>query len=431
VTDIDGQVVSMTQTEASADPSPPRANSPQLIALPPRLYVPLPDGAAEHVAIKTRVTRGQPLLATAAEKSVMSLAPADGEIVAACDVRLLNGKTARALEIAVDGPGEATQPATTQAPKELEEAIDRIRACGVWVDRHTSPDLLAQLHALRDNPAHTVVCDLLDVDGGSSLNARIARDSGAAIVAGVAALATAVGAGRAWIATPARLADRMSVFVRKAGLSVRIKVAGLVNDYPQANPTLLLYALLGRRLRPEHLPPEIGVMLIDGPAAIAAGRALEANEPMLSVPIEIRDSIRSRSHVATAAMGTPLQHVLHALDLTDQYTLRAGAALRDVRIESGAIIAGTELSVDAGSLSPPINPDPCIRCGWCVEACPVRIHPAGLLEAAQDNDPALAEWYGLPACIECGICSYVCPSRLPLLGAIRQMRRHFATDEHR
>jgi electron transport complex protein RnfC len=57
-----------------------------------------------------------------------------------------------------------------------------------------------------------------------------------------------------------------------------------------------------------------------------------------------------------------------------------------------------------------------------VEACPVRIHPAGLLEAAQDNDIAAAEWYGLQACVECGICSYVCPSRLPLLPAIRELR---------
>ena len=111
-------------------------------------------------------------------------------------------------------------------------------------------------------------------------------------------------------------------------------------------------------------------------------------------------------------------------------TLRAGAALRDVRISCDAVVdGGGELSIDAGPPAPIINPDPCIRCGWCVEACPVRIHPAGLLEAAQDNDPDMAESYGLHACIECGICSYVCPSRLPLLPAIRVLRkRNSATD---
>jgi Na+-translocating ferredoxin:NAD+ oxidoreductase RnfC subunit len=97
--------------------------------------------------------------------------------------------------------------------------------------------------------------------------------------------------------------------------------------------------------------------------------------------------------------------------------------LRDVRLTPEAVVSGRgEISIDAGLISAAINPDPCIRSGWCVENCPVRIHPAGLLEAAQDDDHVLAEHHGLHACIECGICSYVCPSRLPLLESIRYLR---------
>ena len=45
-----------------------------------------------------------------------------------------------------------------------------------------------------------------------------------------------------------------------------------------------------------------------------------------------------------------------------------------------------------------------------------------VLEAAQKNNPSLAERAGIEACIECGICSYVCPSKLPLLEGIRKLR---------
>ena len=71
---------------------------------------------------------------------------------------------------------------------------------------------------------------------------------------------------------------------------------------------------------------------------------------------------------------------------------------------------------------PPVIPDPCVRCNWCAEACPTRLRPAGVLEAAQYEDVALAERHGVDACIECGICSYVCPSHLPLLDGVRRIR---------
>ena len=63
-------------------------------------------------------------------------------------------------------------------------------------------------------------------------------------------------------------------------------------------------------------------------------------------------------------------------------------------------------------MSVPIHLDleKCDGCGWCVENCPVRINPAALLEAAQDNDLDMAETYGLHACIECGICMSACPT---------------------
>jgi electron transport complex protein RnfC len=152
---------------------------------------------------------------------------------------------------------------------------------------------------------------------------------------------------------------------------------------------------------------------------------------MLDVALEVRESDREACSVRNVAVGTPLRYLLEQLWLKPQrLTLRAGAALRDVRVSGEAVIDGVgEVSVDVGPLSPVINPDPCIRCGWCVEACPVRIHPAGLLEAAQDSDLRAARWYGLGSCIECGICSYVCPSRLPLLPAIRQMRAEAARRE--
>ena len=56
----------------------------------------------------------------------------------------------------------------------------------------------------------------------------------------------------------------------------------------------------------------------------------------------------------------------------------------------------------------------CVRCGGCVNVCPVGLMPLtlyalsrkGMYERARDAQH-------LMDCIECGACAYQCPARLP------------------
>jgi electron transport complex protein RnfC len=166
------------------------------------------------------------------------------------------------------------------------------------------------------------------------------------------------------------------------------------------------------------------VLLIDAAAAFAIGRCLLYGEPMSRVPLGLYDGATGRTHVVSAPVGLPLRDALGQLGVDPAgLVLRGGSPMRDVRLTPDCVVAGGESCVYAIGRPPDVNPDPCIRCAWCVQACPVRIHPAGILEAAQRVDLERAKDYGLEACIECGICSFVCPSKLPLLAAIRTFRK--------
>jgi Na+-translocating ferredoxin:NAD+ oxidoreductase subunit C len=63
---------------------------------------------------------------------------------------------------------------------------------------------------------------------------------------------------------------------------------------------------------------------------------------------------------------------------------------------------------------------PCIKCGACVDACPIFLNPSklGILAKFEAYD-TMAEEFNLMDCFECGSCSYVCPSNIPLVQYFR------------
>ena len=436
---------------AAAEDAAPTDQVLQRIPLSQHLWVPYTTrAAADSVRAKppgTHVRRGEPVTESVPQSAHAPLAPADGVINGVESVRLLDGRQAMAVDLEpwLEKKGEpdaaphkhasSTLPHAPRAqpsadlfgeiqPAEKGSWIEEMLHAGIWAERWGSPDLIAQLHQSMRRPVDTVVCSALDPDRAVPLQSVIAAGYGPELSAGVALLAKIAGADRAWVVADELSPDRFREDLRKHAEAAGARLVALQNEYPQADPTLLLHALLQRRLPPDHLPTDAGVLLVDAAAAVAVGRYALAREPMLTVPLAVYDGASERTSYLLAPVGTPLRDVLAHLGIeADGLTLRGGPPPRDLRLTERAVVGGAELTVYVTPPEQEINPDPCLRCGWCVEGCPVRIHPAGLLEAAQADDPDLAETYGLAACIECGICNYVCPSRLPLLEGIRALRR--------
>ena len=86
------------------------------------------------------------------------------------------------------------------------------------------------------------------------------------------------------------------------------------------------------------------------------------------------------------------------------------------------ILALSKAAVNDGEQSP------CIRCGRCVEACPMGLVPSMLSILGERNKLDRAkEEYGLMNCIECGSCVYTCPAKRNIVQYIRFLKAQNAS----
>jgi len=425
----------MSETSDSSSSTLPEPQRLRRLATPRRLVVPYDRrngrGAAAPKPPGTIVRRGEPLVEVNAAGSLTLRAPVDGKIIGSSFACTGEHRTS-GIELETlaspaldDADAEDYLPQQSTAPPNLstDDLGDKLAALGVWADRWASPDLLAQLRGPHRKPIDTIICNTLDEDPTVMLQANVAADRAADIAAAVSALAAATSAKKALIAVAYYAPPATWDNLRTACGQSDTRLVPIINEYPQSHPTLIIHELTRRHLRPGQLPSEQGVLLLDAAAAAAVGAALRRDEPMLLEPLAVHDYLRKQTHFFWAPIGTAVGDVLEQIQAPPgDVELRAGCPLREIRLDRRCIIGGAELTIAIVPTEAAVNPEPCIRCAWCVEGCPVNIRPAGLLDAAQQEDLFLASQCGLEACIECGICSYVCPSNLPLLPGIRALR---------
>jgi electron transport complex protein RnfC len=395
---------------------------------PGRLHVPSPG---EPPASRTRINRGQPLT----PKLPGYLAPVDGVIAGASRERLLGGPELDTVIIDVDEGAKPSLNAQIASPEHAGKILSQLKkidrpalaqqleSAGIRATRWTAPDLLAQIRDEPKRPLKLILCAALDLDPVLPLQQSLLATRATEIATGVMALAALTGAGRGLLALPENSPAQVVSATRAAATATGMKLYPLPDEYPLAHPSLLVHRILRRKLPQQRLPTDAGVIILDAPAAVALGRFFLHAEPMLEVPLGVYDRPRAKAHLAWVPIGTRLRDVLHAVDISPtSHDLRVGHLLRDLHTTGDVVIGPGELTVLAAESLPRPPASACLRCGWCVEACPTQIHPAALLEAAQQQDPQLADRFGLNSCIECGICTYVCPSRLPLLSSIRDLK---------
>mgnify|MGYP006281300855 CR=1 FL=1 len=387
------------------------------------------------------VVRGEPIAEPGGFVSVPQHAPATGVVSRIGLAMAASGKMAGAIRMRV-------YPASSQevlygAPRELdmlsrEELVAAVRDAGLVGLGGAAFPTHVKLSIPKGKQADTVLANGCECEPYLTTDHRVMVERSAEVVAGLRLAMRAVGASRAVIAIEDNKPDAIAAFQQAIQPDESVQVATLNTRYPQGAEKVLIKAVLDRDVPPRGLPVDVGAVVLNVGTLAQMAELLPMRRGLIERVITVAGDGVERPGNYLVPLGTPLRFLLgHAgFQGTARQVVLGGpmmgaaVASLDVPITKGTtgVLALTEEQVAA-----PRPVRPCIRCGACVEVCPMRLNPSELgLLARKRRYTLMEEQYHLNDCFECGCCSYVCPSNIPLVQLFRvakSMNREAAARE--
>ncbi len=209
-----------------------------------------------------------------------------------------------------------------------------------------------------------------------------------------------------------------------SGSDCTIKIRTLQVKYPQGSEKQLIQAITGRKVPSMALPSSVGVVVQNVGTARAVYDAVVYNKPLTEKVVTIAGKGIGRPANLLVKVGTKVNDIVAYLGgvKPDLAKIIMGGPMMGFAISSldipvtkttSAILFLSEDEIDSRPHSQ------CIRCGWCLDACPMGLEPKEIgiyVEANRAEDTAQ---FGVFDCFECGSCSYICPAKRPLVQFVR------------
>ncbi|MCM8792280.1 MAG: electron transport complex subunit RsxC [Candidatus Omnitrophica bacterium] len=216
----------------------------------------------------------------------------------------------------------------------------------------------------------------------------------------------------------------------------RYKLHILKSYYPQGGEKQLIKNILKKEVPSGKLPFDVGVVVHNVGTCFAIYEAVYLNKPLYERVVTVTGNCLTHPKNLLVRIGSPIKELINycgPLKEEPKKIVLGGpmmgiAQYTDevpvIKTTSGVVAFGeSEVMVSKESF--------CIRCGRCVEYCPVGLMPAILSLSSQSQNWQLAKEYNVFDCIECGLCSYVCPAKRNMVQYIKTAKAVLVKNEPR
>ena len=253
---------------------------------------------------------------------------------------------------------------------------------------------------------------------------QLMLEHGEEIMIGIQLLMKALNVKKAIIGIEQNKPDAIKRMQDLAMRTLNVEVRPLKMKYPQGGEKQLIDACIGRQVPSGALPIEVGAVVDNVATIYAIYQAVLKNRPLISRVMTITGKDFKKSGNYNVRFGTSLQEVVDALGGVPEGTGKIigggpmmGRAMNHLDMPAHKRTSGLLFMPEAESQRP--EPENCIRCGKCVQACPMGLEPYLLSKLSAYDKIDELEKHDIMDCIDCGCCVFTCPSHRPLLDYIR------------
>ena len=388
---------------------------------------------------------GAPCTPTVAKRSEVKEGEVIGQVVKGLGVPLHSPVAGKVKDI-----GMSAHPMRTSAPS-ITITVDHGAAPVVYEkidwENQEAKELLAKVHDAgiigiggagfpthvklnppADNPINTLILNGAECEPYITADHRQMLEHAAEVVEGAKIILKILGIQKGIIGIENNKPDAITAMIKaaKEGSTSKylVSVNALKVKYPQGSEKQLIQAVTGRKVPAFALPSAVGVVVHNVSTARAIYDAVAFGKPLCEKVVTISGKGIKRPANLLVKIGTKVSDIVEYLGgITPGLTKvvmggpMMGFAVSNLDIPvtktTSAILFLTEDEIDTRPHSQ------CIRCGWCLDACPMGLEPKEIGIYVEANRAEDTEPLGVFECFECGSCAYVCPAKRPLVQFIR------------
>lgn len=324
-------------------------------------------------------------------------------------------------------------PARTYTPKEWahldsKELLAKVHGAGIVGIGGAGFPSHVKLSPPPNNPIDTLILNGAECEPYITADNRQMLERSADIVEGAKIILKILGIKNCFIGIENNKPEAIAAMTEAANngstAEFSIKAQPLKVKYPQGSEKQLIQSITGRKVPAFALPSAVGVVVHNVSTTAAIFDAVVLEKPLYEKIVTISGKGIKRPANLRVKVGTKISDIVAYLGgVTPELSkIIMGGPMMGFSVSSLDIPVTKTTSSVLFLAEDEIDSTPhsqCIRCGWCLEACPMGLEPKEIAIHVEAGRPEDTKQFGVFECFECGCCAYVCPAKRPLVQFIR------------